>query len=575
MTTEESPRRRLSLRVLLLLIFAAALSPVLVIGGIRWSGDIERDAQYRRETMTLVARVAASRAESLLGSAPSILNLIGAGDTGEPCDLPLKQILVALPDFANFGVVGADGIVKCSTQEGAPGTDVNAREWFKAVRDGPKPFVLSGAVFGQVTHQWVVASALRRQTSSGAFDGAYALGLPVNALVSQLEHSDLPRNYEVSLVDASGRVFASSFWEMFDGATMAKVDPENGGFVQLNSNQGDSRQAAIIPLAGHEFYAMVSAPTPPPIALENVSAFGNFALPLMAWMLALVTAWMAMDRLVLRWLDYLRRIAGLYASGKLSVQPLRARRQAPGEINELADTLEEMAVRIRDRTGRMETALATRDAAMKEIHHRVKNNLQIINSLLSLQGRKLKDPAAVSVLDDARARINALSLIHSSLYEHNNIRAVESKSFFTQLAGNLANAVGAEDRGFRITASIDDETIDADIAVPLALFTAEAVTNAAKHAFADYTPGASGLIEIIYKVDPDATVLTIRDNGAPYAGAVGTASSVGATLMTAFAKQVRGTMEEDVVPTGGRSVRIRILAADRVPYVESNVIIAY
>ena len=85
------------------------------------------------------------------------------------------------------------------------------------------------------------------------------------------------------------------------------------------------------------------------------------------------------------------------------MQPLRAKRQAPGEINVLADTLEEMAVRIRDRTSNMEAALAARDAAMKEIHHRVKNNLQIINSLLSLQSRKLKDPAAVAVLDEEAA----------------------------------------------------------------------------------------------------------------------------------------------------------------------------
>ena len=75
MTTDETPQRRLSLRILLLLIFAAALSPVLVIGGIRWSSDIEREAQYRRETMTLVARVAASRAESDLLTAPGLLQL--------------------------------------------------------------------------------------------------------------------------------------------------------------------------------------------------------------------------------------------------------------------------------------------------------------------------------------------------------------------------------------------------------------------------------------------------------------------------------------------------------------------
>jgi two-component sensor histidine kinase len=544
----------------------------LVIGGIRWSGDVAREAQYRRETLTLVARVAAGRAESLLGSTPAILDLISTGVAGNPCDLPMREILDALPEFASFGVVGPRGIIRCSTQAGAVGSDVNARDWFRAVRDDPQPFVLSGAVFGQVTHQWVVASALRRETSTGDFDGAFVLGLPVNVLVAQLEHSDLPRDYEVALVDDTGRVFASSFWEMIGGADMAKINPREGGFLDLKTNTGESRQAAIIPLAGREFYAMVSGPTPPPIALENLAAFGNFALPLMAWFLALVTAWLAMDRLVLRWLDYLGRIAGLYASGKLSVQPLRARRQAPVEINALADTLEEMAIRIRDRTNHMESALATRDAAMKEIHHRVKNNLQIINSLLSLQGRKLEDPAAKAVLDDARTRISALSLVHASLYEYNDIRAVETKSFFTKLAANLAQALGAEDLGIHLIAKIDPDTIDADVAVPLALFTAEAITNSVKHGFPEMTAVEDGRIELSYRVLPDETILLIEDNGAGDGKVSRAHAGLGGTLMKAFAKQAKGVLDDGAVEGGGWFIRIRIPASERsVPKAEPEI----
>jgi ABC-type branched-subunit amino acid transport system ATPase component len=181
-----------------------------------------------------------------------------------------------------------------------------------------------------------------------------------------------------------------------DPAEMTQRAADETGAFPARSQSGKNREAVIIPLAGNAFYAMVSAPPPPPLSFDNINAFGNFALPLLAWLLALVTAWLAMDRLVLRWLDYLGRIATLYASGKLTVQPLRAKQQAPFEINALADTLEEMAVRIHDRTNLMENALQARDAAMKEIHHRVKNNLQIINSLLSLQGRKLKDKAAIA-----------------------------------------------------------------------------------------------------------------------------------------------------------------------------------
>ena len=119
MTTDEKPQRRLSLRILLLLIFAAALSPVLVIGGIRWSGDIEREAQYRRETMTLVARVAASRAENALATAPGLLELIATSVKGDPCDANLSGIVAALPDFSSLAAVDADGRVACASLEGA------------------------------------------------------------------------------------------------------------------------------------------------------------------------------------------------------------------------------------------------------------------------------------------------------------------------------------------------------------------------------------------------------------------------------------------------------------------------
>lgn len=558
MTTDEKPQRRLSLRILLLLIFAAALSPVLVIGGIRWSGDIEREAQYRRETMTLVALVAASRAENTLATAPGLLELIATSVKGDPCDANLSGIVAALPDFSSLAAVDADGRVACASLEGAKGISVAGRPWFAELRDTGVGSVQSTALVGATTGKWTIASARRRSKPDGSFNGALVLGTPINTLVAQLENPNLPEGYEVSLLDSSGQVFASTSWDIMDSKVMSALKPGASGFFDVQSKSNEGRQAAIVPLAGNKFYAIVSAPPPPPLTLENFNAFGNFALPLLAWLLALVTAWLAMDRLVLRWLDYLRRIAGLYASGKLSVQPLRAKRQAPVEINVLADTMEEMAVRIRDRTSNMEEALAARDAAMKEIHHRVKNNLQIINSLLSLQGRKLIDRAAASALDDARARINALSLIHSSLYEHNNINMVDTRTFFAELGSNLGQALGAEDLGIDMQTDIDNDAIDADLAVPLALFTAEAVINAVKYAFVDReAEGVRGHIRITYRHAPGGAVLSVEDNGTA-TSSPDQGTGIGGTLMAAFARQVRGTLDEGATADGGRYVRINI-----------------
>ena len=558
MTTDETPHRRLSLRILLLLIFAAALSPVLVIGGIRWSSDIEREAQYRRETMTLVARVAASRAENALATAPGLLQLIATSLGSDPCDTDLDSIVRALPDYASLASVDADGRVVCSSLKGAKAINVLARPWFAELRDTGATLVQSTAIIGAATGKWTIASAKRRSRPDGSFDGALVLGMPIDALVAHLESPNLPNDYEISLLDRSGQVFASSNWATMDSKILSSLKPGADGFFEVPSATLENRQVAIVPLAGDKFYAMVSAPPPSPITLANVSAFGSFALPLTAWLLALITAWLAMDRLVLRWLDYLGRIAGLYASGKLSVQPIRAKRQAPAEINILADTMEEMAVRIRDRTSHMEDALAARDAAMKEIHHRVKNNLQIINSMLSLQGRKLKDRAAAVALDDARIRINALSLVHSSLYEHNNINMVDTKTFFTELASNLGQALGAEDLGIDIESEIDNDAIESDLAVPLALFAAEAVTNAVKYAFPN--PEAQtlrGWIRITYQHGMSGAVLSVEDNGNS-SRSLDQGAGIGATLMAAFARQVRGTLEEGSPSGGGRYIRINI-----------------
>ncbi len=532
---------------------------MLVIGGIRWSGDIERDTQRRRETMTLVAQEAASRAEYMLASAPSLLGIIASVTPDKPCDTPLRATIDSLPEFANIGIVDASGRVLCTTQEGGRGTSAATRDWFVQLRDGAAETVQSTAYYGPVSHQWIIATARRRTDAQGAFAGAYVLGVPVNSLMRQLERAGLSKDAEIALLDASGQIFGSNHWAKLEPDVMAKLSPAAPTNIELRSIREQDREVAIVPLSTGKLYALLSAPKPPPIALENVSAFGNFALPLLAWLLALVTAWLATDRLVLRWLDYLNRIAGLYASGKLSVQPLRARRQAPGEINVLADTMEGMAASVRDRTASLEDAIEARDAAMKEIHHRVKNNLQIINSLLSLQSRKVKDPSAIAALDDARSRINALSLIHRSLYEHNDVRSVDTKNFFGDLANQLDQALGAEDQRIKIESSIDVDTVDADVAVPLALFTAEAVTNSVKHAFPRDKGVMGGRVLVSYRVGENETLLTVEDDGIGGEEAeAAAASGIGGTLMAAFAKQVHGRLETGKSETGGRLLRIRM-----------------
>ncbi len=122
------------------------------------------------------------------------------------------------------------------------------------------------------------------------------------------------------------------------------------------------------------------------------------------------------DRVVIRWLAYLERIASLYARGRFSVRPVQAA-NAPAEIRRWPGTLDDMAEAIVARDNSLRDSLAEKDALMREIHHRVKNNLQIITSLLNMQQRALTDAPAKAALGDTRQRITALALIYRALYQ--------------------------------------------------------------------------------------------------------------------------------------------------------------
>ncbi len=540
-----------------MLILALAVSPVLILGGVRWSNDIAREEARRHELMMIVAEDAAVRVERVLATAPAMLDVIDTlAPYGAECGAEFAELLELFPEYSNLSLVDANGIVQCTAVPNALGVSVAHLEWFRTLRDTNAQFAQSSAYVGSISRAWLLASARKRVSANGEFAGALVVGVPLSSLVLTLDRQNLPHNAEVSLADPSGRVFASEHMDRLPNDVVRKL-AQGGAVHTIRTADSPVLQAAIVPLSQGALYVMLSAPVPAPTAVENLAAFGNFALPLAAWLLALVAAWLAADLLVLRWIDYLRRIAALYASGKLNVQPLRARQKAPAEINMLADTLQEMATNIRDRTSSLEAAVEARDAAMKEIHHRVKNNLQIINSLLSLQSRKVKDPGAVAVLNDARTRINALSLIHRSLYEHTDIRSVDVRSFLGELVAHLDQALGADDQNIHFEALVDSDTIDADLAVPMALFTAEAVTNAVKHAF----PGVQrGRITVSYIRRADDAELLIEDDGV---GAPGeNATGLGSTLMAAFARQLGGVMEEGVSPSGGRLVRVRMKRAE-------------
>jgi two-component sensor histidine kinase len=232
------------------------------------------------------------------------------------------------------------------------------------------------------------------------------------------------------------------------------------------------------------------------------------------------------------------------------VRPVQAE-QMPPEIRELAETLEQMADAIVGRDASLRDNLAQKDALMREIHHRVKNNLQVISSLLNMQQRALTDPAARAAMSDTRQRITALALIYRALYQGPDLKRVDLRPFLEELTAQLVAGEISHGPPVRTELTVDALVIDPDRLAPLALFAVEAITNAQKHAFG----ARGGVLKLDFKVHGEEAELAISDDGAPAEDAL-SKSGVGRTLMTAFARQLRGRAEITLNEGGGVTARL-------------------
>jgi two-component sensor histidine kinase len=313
---------------------------------------------------------------------------------------------------------------------------------------------------------------------------------------------------------------------------------------------GQVRMHAVAPLLDRDVFVMLSAPKPGLLFWARLNPFASIILPLMAWAAAWAAVAVVSERVVIRWLAYLERIAAIYARGRFSVRPVKVE-SAPAEIQALAHTLDVMAEAIVERDTSLRDSIAHKDALMREIHHRVKNNLQVITSLLNMQQRALTDPAARAAMSDTRQRITALALIYRALYQSPDLRRVDVRQFLEELVAHLTAGEGGRPSNVRTQLTADDLEIDPDKLAPLALFAVEAISNARKHAYGE----DGGLIRVRFSVSAEEVELEIADEGhgpPPDEDAAG----VGRTLMSAFARQLRGRAEIGPGEGGGVSAKL-------------------
>ncbi|MCC7273288.1 MAG: ATP-binding protein, partial [Alphaproteobacteria bacterium] len=267
--------------------------------------------------------------------------------------------------------------------------------------------------------------------------------------------------------------------------------------------------------------------------------------PIIMLLLAVAGALLGGELLISRGIRALQSAVDAYSRDELSVRVDVGRSAL--EIRQFAQAFAGMAERISLREGELRRSLDEKDALLREVHHRVKNNLQIVTSFLNLQAKSVADPAARHVLAEARMRVRALSIVHRYLYESADVRYVDFVSLVRTLGEQIARVDDLAARGIALEVTVEPVPIPGSAAVPVALFITEALSNAAQHAFPD---GRTGTIRLSLTADGGDALLEIADDGIGMPGADPGQwpAGIGLSLMRAFARQLEGELKIDGPP---------------------------
>ena len=219
-----------------------------------------------------------------------------------------------------------------------------------------------------------------------------------------------------------------------------------------------------------------------------------------------------------------------------------ALRGATGAVVSLRGTVHDITERKRAEE-KMRQALAEKETLLKEIYHRVKNNLQVVSSLLNLQSRRVADAPTRQLLDDSANRVKSMALVHEQLYRAENLSSINLRQYLLQLASNLRNVHRPLSARVVLKVEAQELFVGVESAIPLGLMVNELVSNAYRHGYPDAE--AAGEVVVQVTTMPDRQIrLVVKDDGCglPAEFEPGKGSSLGQQLVVTLAQQLGGEL---------------------------------
>ena len=527
-----------TLRRRLLIIITIALLPIVAVSLFQGVERVKRDTEDVRAQLIQSARTTAAGAQEVLNAGEQILRAMGSlqdvRDMSGNCDGIMADAMIGVSYFTNLSRIDAKGTLVCSAVPLSKGINIGKLPIFQQVREA-KSVVVGTRSISLASGRPVVATQLPILKSDGSFDGSLAITLDAQWFGYLLRSHPMPKGAVAVIYDRNGAILATNDQAVAPAIAAAARKSGFPDGMSLDASQGGrSWRFGNVALLGNTMFVAFAEQEQRLFGQTYVHVGIDFLLPIAMILFAWIAIWFATDRQVTQWIGYLRRIAIAYRAGHYTIRPDLA--DAPTEFKALGEAMSGMAEGIQDRDRRLRESVNMKTTLIREIHHRVKNNLQIVMSLLSIQANQVKDIHAREALMQAQTRINALALVHRILNELEDQSTLDLKQLLDELSRQIAEGMG-DTENVRVEVNVPHMVVSSGMAVAVALFTVEALTNIFKHAFPRQ---AQGIIRVDLAPDGVGRLrLSIADDGVGFAMDE-TGKSVGSRLIRTFGAQLGG-----------------------------------
>lgn len=555
-----------SLTIQIVLLLTLALLPLGAVA-IYQTNRVAAEADTNAQLALLAVTGRAAKAEELIieraFGAARLFATIASDFVDDParCARDMGRFVAKNERYSFVGIVPLSGEMICSSTGGR--YDFSSWPEFQQRFEAQEPTIVVNArapLSGQSV--FVVSEPFE---INGVFTGFVSISIPHTALPDKSDRLTALGLEELITFNADGEILTARTTitaareEVPQTRALSQFSTNEAFAFQARNQRGEPRTYTVVPIEGSPATVIGVWRASDGLARNAAFYVHPAAFPALMWMAGMGVAMLSIYMLVLRHISRLRKHMDAFRTDRSISQETRALRM-PNELQALSQNFGMMTDDILRDEADLENALHEKNVLIKEVHHRVKNNLQLISSIMNMQIRAARADETKATLSSLQDRVRSLATIHRDLYQSQNRGMVDVGELITDVVENTLEVALSGSADVEIKTDIAPIFLYPDQAVPLSLLAAEGMTNIMKYLGA--AKGATPWITASLTQDSEECVFTLSNSiGAKKAV---DSTGLGTELIDAFALQLGGRIEIDDMPQS-YTMRVHFTAQDFVP----------